>query len=43
MFYPSYYFDPTMVILLPAIIFTAYAQFKVSTTTSKYFGVGSKR
>ena len=43
MSYPSYYFDPTMVILLPAIIFTAYAQFKVSTTTSKYFGVGSKR
>ena len=37
-----FYFDPTMIILLPAIIFTAYAQFKVSTTTSRYFNVDSK-
>ena len=36
------FFDPTMIILLPAIIFTAYAQFKVSTTTSRYFNVDSK-
>lgn len=38
-----FYFDPTMIILLPAVIFTAYAQFMVSSTTSKYFNVGTKR
>ena len=43
MFYPSYYFDPTMVILLPAIIFTAYAQFKVSSTTSRFLRVNTQR
>ncbi len=37
MFYP--YYDPTMIILIPAILFTMYAQFKVSTTTSKYLRV----
>lgn len=36
-----FYFDPTMIILLPAVLFTAYAQFMVSTTTSKYFNVNS--
>lgn len=38
----GYYFDPTLFILLPAILFTMYAQFKVSSTTNKYFNVNSK-
>ncbi|MDR1773752.1 MAG: zinc metallopeptidase, partial [Clostridioides sp.] len=41
MFYPMYYTDYTMVILLPAIILAAYAQFKVSSATNKYFKVRS--
>lgn len=45
--YPGYYgygfFDPTMVILIPAILFTMYAQFKVSSTTSKYLRVNTQR
>ncbi|WP_042271742.1 zinc metallopeptidase [[Clostridium] dakarense] len=46
---PGYYgygygfFDPTMVILIPAILFTMYAQFKVSSTTSKYLRVNAQR
>ncbi|MEG1311090.1 MAG: zinc metallopeptidase [Romboutsia sp.] len=46
---PGYYggygfgFDPTMVILIPAILFTVYAQFKVSSTTSKYLRVNTQR
>lgn len=45
MYYGGYYgfFDPTMVILIPAILFTMYAQFKVSSTTSKYLRVNTKR
>lgn len=39
----GYRIDPTMFILLPAIIFTMYAQFKVSSTTSRYLRVNSKR
>lgn len=38
----GYYFDPTLFILLPAILFTMYAQFKVSTTTNRYFKINSK-
>lgn len=45
--YPGYYgygfFDPTMIILIPAILFTMYAQFKVSSTTSKYLKVNTQR
>ncbi|MGX4598753.1 zinc metallopeptidase [Faecalimicrobium sp. JNUCC 81] len=46
---PGYYgygygfFDPTMIILIPAILFTMYAQFKVSSTTSKYLRVNAQR
>ncbi|KPI50732.1 zinc metallopeptidase [Clostridioides sp. ZZV15-6383] len=36
-------FDPTMVILIPAILFTVYAQFKVSSTTNKYLRVNARR
>ncbi|WP_027701541.1 zinc metallopeptidase [Metaclostridioides mangenotii] len=32
-------FDPTMIILIPALLFTMYAQFKVSSTTNKYLKV----
>lgn len=44
--YPYYYgfrFDPTMFILIPAILFTMYAQFKVTSTTSRYFRVNTRR
>ncbi len=36
------YFDQTLIILIPAILFTMYAQFKVSSTTSRYFRVKSR-
>ena len=42
MYYP-YYYDPTYLILIPAIILTMYAQFKVSSTTNKYFRVRTQR
>ncbi len=41
MFYPFY--DSTMIILIPAILFSAYAQFMVGNTTNKYFKVRSKK
>lgn len=37
------YIDPTIFILLPAILFTMYAQFKVTSTTSKYLRVNTHR
>lgn len=40
--YPFYY-DSTYIILIPAIILTMYAQFKVSSTTNKYFRVHTQR
>ena len=47
MFYPYGYYgyrmDPTIFILLPAIILTIYAQFKVNSTTSRYLRVRSNR
>lgn len=44
--YPGYYgfrIDPTMMILIPAILFTMYAQFKVTSTTSRYLKVKTRR
>ena len=43
--YPSigYFYDPTTLILVPAILFTMYAQFKVSTETNKYFRINTHR
>ena len=35
MFFP-YYFDPTMIIIIPALILAMYAQFKVKGTYGKY-------
>lgn len=40
MFYP-YYIDPTYLILIPAILISAWAQFKVSSTFNKYSAVRS--
>jgi Zn-dependent membrane protease YugP len=36
------FFDPTMIILLPAIILAGYAQMKVKSTFNKYLEVQSK-
>ncbi|MEF9990908.1 MAG: zinc metallopeptidase [Romboutsia sp.] len=36
-------FDPTIFILIPAILFTMYAQFKVTSTTSRYLKVNTHR
>lgn len=36
MFYPGFYFDKTMILLLPAIIIAFWAQSKVSSTYKKY-------
>lgn len=41
MFFP-YYFDPTMIILIPALILAMYAQFKVKSTYGKYSQVISR-
>ncbi|MDY2734616.1 zinc metallopeptidase [Intestinibacter sp.] len=38
-----YGYDPTYILLIPAIILTMYAQFKVSSTTNKYFRVRTQR
>ena len=36
------FYDPTMIILIPAILFTMYAQFKVSSTTNRFFRIKSR-
>ncbi len=42
--YPfGFYWDSTLIILLPAIILSAYASFKVNSVTSRYFKVRSAR
>ena len=41
--YGYYGFDPTIIILIPAILFTIYAQFKVSSTTSRFLKVNTQR
>ncbi len=44
MFYPGYFpLDPTMLILIPAIIFTLYAQSKVKSNFEKYLKVRTTR
>ena len=43
MFYPyGFYFDPTMLIVLPGLLLALWAQFKVNSTYSKYSGVESR-
>lgn len=36
MFFPYFFFDPTMLILIPAVVLAIWAQAKVSTTFRKY-------
>ena len=45
MYYGGYGYgiDPTMILIIPAILLTIYAQFKVSSTTNRYFRVRSGR
>ena len=39
---PFMFFDPTMIILIPAIILAGYAQMKVKSTFNKYLEVSAK-
>ena len=41
MMYP--FFDPTMVLLIPAVIFSMWAQFKVKGTFSRYSEIRARR
>lgn len=41
--YGFYGFDPTIIILLPAMIITLYAQSKVKTTFSKYIRIPTRK
>ncbi|WFD09100.1 zinc metallopeptidase [Tepidibacter hydrothermalis] len=42
--YPYYYgFDPTMILLIPAMLLAVYAQTKVKTTFNKYLRVYSQK
>lgn len=43
MIYPFGFFDPTMVILIPAIIFTMFAQSKVKSSFAKYLKVPTRK
>jgi Zn-dependent membrane protease YugP len=43
MYLPYGFYDPTMLILIPAIIFTLYAQSKVKTNFEKYIRVQTRR
>ncbi len=36
------YFDPTMILLIPSIVFAMYAQARVRSTFTKYLRIGSK-
>ena len=38
-----FFWDPTMIILIPAVLLTAYAQMKINSTYSKYSQIPSKR
>ena len=42
MFFPMY-FDPTYIILIPAIIFTMYAQSKVKSTFQRYLQIRAQK
>lgn len=41
--YYGYHYDRTMLLLIPAILLTIYAQYKVTSTTSRYFNVRADR
>ena len=36
-------FDPTVILLIPAIIFSLYAQAKVKSAYSRYSGIANRR
>lgn len=38
-----YYFDPTYIVLIPAVIFAFYAQMKVNSAYSRYSRVRNRR
>lgn len=40
--YPLYY-DPTFLLLIPALLFSMWAQFKIRNTFSKYSEIGARR
>ncbi len=40
---PYFYYDPTYIILLPAILLAAFAQMRVQSTYSKFSKVGNRR
>ncbi len=41
--YYGFWFDPTMMILLPALILSMYAQFKVKSTFNKYTQIANSK
>ncbi len=41
--YLGYWFDPTMILLLPAVLLAAYAQFKVQSTFNKYSQISNSK
>ncbi|WP_343339555.1 zinc metallopeptidase [Terrisporobacter petrolearius] len=41
--YYGYGYDPTMFLLIPAILLTLYAQYKVNSTTNRFFNVRGNR
>ena len=41
--FPFFYFDPTMLIVLPGLLLALWAQFKVNSTYAKYSRVSSRR
>ena len=42
MFFPYFYFDPTMLILIPGVIIALWAQMRVQSNFSKYSRVPSR-
>jgi len=42
MFYPYFYFDPTMILLIPAILLALYAQAKVQGTFRRYSRIAAR-
>ncbi|MCC3668332.1 zinc metallopeptidase [Terrisporobacter mayombei] len=41
--YYGMYYDRTMLLLIPAVLLTIYAQYKVSSTTNRFFNVRANR
>ena len=43
MFYPYLYFDPTMLLLIPVLVFSIYAQSKISSSYHRYAKILSQK